>query len=731
MTQPLFIEPEQFVEKLAVEMRLPEDPNRWPMEILQELFKQVPYIADFEPHVEMDRADGEKGYGFGHIEISNQTEAPAGSSPDQLQAAGIRGVRVPVVIREGMLQPLDLIVTSESKVLPLTEPRLRQAIFRPQAFDVTARTPGDQSMIGQLYPPYRQNYGMGGGGIAMSTGIGKQSSAKSQLEQYLEREHLNEKNAAAIDDYFSGHNIRHGRLGKQATTYELGDGEGRSAAFLSKTSSALKKTASLLSAILPTINVSDYETFIDTIAKPGIQAAFTKNAAATMPAMKALLEYDITANAPSKVASAFDSLIAPSVVQISRNPGVGYTVKAASHLYWDPVVQDISPREAIQRFGSKVVLAADLNGAVTIGQGADTKTEEPAPSKAGPVTKYGLYKVYDDQGNEHIGAVIPNLIDIDGVALPLALFTNGTVATVQTDICGECAGDAHDLPSSLQMGGRGFFFKHDGDKMLATIPLTCQSSTSMPGEPMDCQCETFDGRPIVVSQQPNIQTLMPIDGKLLVPMDWKWSSLDKTQAVDLAGGEDDIGKEAAVREYLGSVTIRSGGTTFDLDGPAISKLAEQDRRALDVNATLFTLVGLGVHPDHAIAKMGSALTGKASVLVKVGRILTPASAARAEAVEKAASAVIPNLRRNLVKEAAFMPDPTAVDTVLSLGFVNPENLSTFVAYLPEIDEAQQHLCEILLAARLGMNEVPVGALEKAIKSTEEVIEGLKVLAFTS
>ena len=70
---------------------------------------------------------------------------------------------------------------------------LRQALFRPQAFDVTSRTPGDQSMIGQLYPPYRQNYGFGGGGIAMNAaggmGIGKVGmklgSATSALEAYL------------------------------------------------------------------------------------------------------------------------------------------------------------------------------------------------------------------------------------------------------------------------------------------------------------------------------------------------------------------------------------------------------------------------------------------------------------------------------------------------------------------------------------------------------------------
>jgi hypothetical protein len=88
-----------------------------------------------------------------------------------------------------------------------------------------------------------------------------------------------------------------------------------------------------------------------------------------------------------------------------------------------------------------------------------------------------------------------------------------------------------------------------------------------------------------------------------------------------------------------------------------------------------------------------------------------------------------NLRRDLVKEAAFIPDPMAVDTVLSLGFVNPENIGLFVASLPAIDETQQKMCELLMAARMGLPNMSVPALEKAIKSTEEVYEGLKVLAF--
>ena len=138
---------------------------------------------------------------------------------------------------------------------------------------------------------------------------------------------------------------------------------------------------------------------------------------------------------------------------------------------------------------------------------------------------------------------------------------------------------------------------------------------------------------------------------------------------------------------------------------------------------------------YAQEKIGEAAAWSRPVSVRVGRYIKTAADAVAESRVKAASVMalfqdlIPALRKDLLKEAAVIPDPTAVDTVLSLGFLNPENLGTFISYLPVLDEGQAKLCELLLASRLGMREVSSGALEKAIRSTEEAIEGLKVLAF--
>jgi hypothetical protein len=98
-------------------------------------------------------------------------------------------------------------------------------------------------------------------------------------------------------------------------------------------------------------------------------------------------------------------------------------------------------------------------------------------------------------------------------------------------------------------------------------------------------------------------------------------------------------------------------------------------------------------------------------------------------VKKAAKALgdFPyHLRRNLVKEAAVLQGDT-VDNILAMGFINPENISTFISYLPELDKTASELCEMLVASRLGMTQIPEGACERAVKAVEEVIEGLHQL----
>jgi len=693
MAQPLFFEPDVQFEKLSAEVQMPEDPNMWPHEIMDELYKQVPYVADFELDVEMDKVDAERGFGFGHVCVGNKTEAPMGTPPDQLEAAGIRQVRIPVIVKEGRLQPFDVLVTDDSKMLPLTEQRLRQAIFRPQNFDVTSKTPGDQSMIGQLYPPYRQNYGFGGGGVAVNAGMGGKtaSDAAASHEKYASRRYAYESTGKAPHILF-------------------------------------KTAGSILETVLSQANESDIASFGEALQDVGLKLAYENNPATYEAVLKIGEAKPATLE---KGASALLRTIRPSVLQLTKTAG-GYNLKTASRLAWAPMTEHLNRGEAIRRCGEKVVLAADLSGSATVpdGEGVSAEGEQAAGTL---VQEPGQYMVCTEDGQELTGLVIPNLLDLDGQQKPIALFTDGQHSAVQADTAGVPKGVASEIngvPAS-EAQGKGAFFSIETGQPIATIPLDIKSFYTDPNSDNAMMAETFDGRPVTVCVQPHLQTAVPVDSTLLIPETWQWLPLDQTEAVALVGVSDDVGKTASIKRALSSVELRGHDNVFSVRGYQVEKLASEDREFISQDDVLFLLAGLGTNLKYAQMKIAEANTGFRPVQIRVGQELKTAEEVigRANLAANEYLSSVPVLRHQLWKEASSIPDPVAVDTVLSLGFLNPENMAAFVGYLPVIEDAQRRLCELLIAARLGLGHVPTPALEKSVRATEEVIESLKELAF--
>lgn len=692
MTQPLFFNTANVVEKTAGEVDLPDDPNQWAQQILQELYKQVPYITDYQPHVQMARVDAERGYGMGHVEIQNQSEAPMETPEDQLDAAGIRTVRIPFVIREKKLSPFDLLISDTGATVPLTENRLRQSLFRPQAFDVTSRTPGDQSMIGQLYPPYRQNYGFGGGGIAMNAaggmGIGKVGSA---LEAFL--------------------------TAKTASSPGVQRGQPTESGVRSRT-----KEASILVAILPTLDEMDSDRLADEVSKhASALLSLSRGSQRFSTAVASLL----SCKDQVKHAS-WEAWIRPDVVQVQKATG-GYRVKTASYHYWDPKSDVVDRGDVVREYGAKVALEVDLSGSCTIARGL-VKTAKEESVLPQPIMKPGAYKVMDSAGTEHVGFATPSLVGITGDVVPLTFFTNGSTYAVQSEMQGVPAGDIT-LPAG-PIGREGAFYTFDGAFRM-TVPMSLEDSVSYEGQPREYRGSTVGGEPVIVSVQPNIVDVTPVDGeRVLIPASWKWLPLDSANLVSVIGGEQ--AAAANPEEKLSSVRVISDGTSFSFSGVPLTKMGSVEKSFLDLDGSLFLMAGLGVDLDYGAQKLAEAVATQGPVTFSVSRVIERRDALMRTALEKAAGvvdAVATFKQPILLKEAASFPDPQMVDTVLSLGFINPENIMTFVSYLPDIEDVQTKLCEVLFAVRLGLSNVPQSSLERAIRSTEEVIEGLKVLGF--
>lgn len=679
MTQ-LFRTEQLDFNKTAAETALPEEPNAWPDAVLQELYKQVPYLADFDLEVVMTAVDGERGYGLGHVEVSSKTEAPMTAPAEQLQAAGIRKSRIPVIIKDSKLLPFDVLITDDSKALPLTEGRLRQAMFRPQNFDVTSKTPGDQSMIGQLYPPFRQNYGFGGGGVATSAGMG-----------------------------------------------------GKTASIMFKEASA-----SILSGVLSTANVSDLDAFKEALQQDDLlKRAFVENVGSHDALTKMAAANPLSTE---KMAAAIRYGMRPSVEQVGSNGDGTYFRKTANSQAWDPQTETLDRGELVARYGVKLALAADTAGAITMSpDGAGPVEEAAAPGAgAGPISAPGMYQVQTVDGQSLAGAVITNLLDVDGTALPISLFVDGQHAAVQADISGVPVGEFAPpgaVPAD-QASGKGVFYFEAGGIPTATIPLSLGATVApMPGaeDTAHFDAQTFDGRQVSVSIQGYVSTVVGVDDQMIVPDSWQWIPLDAAEEVTLAESPADVGKVASVAQRVSTVDILAGGIdSFALRGLPVEKLASDDRNFLTQDQALFVLVGCGADPGQAQLKMAQALSVPSrKVSMQVPQQLKMAAEVRGESYLRAEKYLdsMPVHRVRMWKEAAVIPDPVAVDTVLSLGFLNPENISAFVGYLPTLDEAQRRMCELLIGARLGLRELSDGALERAIRAVEDVVEGLKVIAF--
>ncbi len=269
--------------------------------------------------------------------------------------------------------------------------------------------------------------------------------------------------------------------------------------------------------------------------------------------------------------------------------------------------------------------------------------------------------------------------------------------------------------------GSGMFISVSGQCCL--LPLTIQN-----GAQGGFMGETAFGEPITVQVVQGLQAVEQMgEGSYGIPADMKWVPLPG-KPVMLAKSPLDMENTQEARQMPNQVQIGSTGQgEFSMDGAPLNKVARDQRTFIKTAQAEFLLVAMGVNPFHARELLKQAEAGK---LVKcAGRPIVSLASLHNEMTKQASNflATFPNLRQDLVKEATVIDDADTADKVLSMNFINPENLSTFAKYLPELNDAAQKLAELLLGVRLGIGSVDEGAVERAMKGLEAVIEGLKML----
>ena len=633
-------------EKLAGAMiPLPENAETWPEEVLRELHKQVPYIAAYSASIEMSRMNDQLGYAFGNVTISSRSELEP--TPEGAKSAGVARVRVPVIIRERKLCPFDVLVTEDARMLPLTEERLRQALFRPHMFDVTGSAPPDRSLLSQLYPPYRQNLGaLSGAGMGGNvTALGKTAALANSS---------NPKAAA-------------GPSVKQ-----------------------LLKTGGILEGIASCVDPKHI------VEVAGGMLGLTEKNAQAKEAVQAILRFEVQ-EPVEKVAST----PAFQVFQIRKpeSPDGHYTVKAAEVGFGLGQSFELDRRQVVEAFGAKIAKDVDVSGSSVVSDIPETTGDSEA-DRASVISEAGTYKVVDTSGNELVGMVFPNLVDpLTLKRGPSTVFFNGSVTALQPDVVGIRVGDITEPPTG-DPAGTGSWMYEDEHGPAMTMPAKVLGG--LPGGGFLVETATGD----------SAQFQPPADA-VFVPF-------GQSGAVPLVGSSE-AADELAKKE--GSYCEIRATSANHIELAMFHQTKEGARGVVDYDDAVYELARAGVSPEVTSEKIGKSIALGCTERVKL------AFKSRPLAIKVARDHSDHPLRRVLVKEAEDLPDPQSVDTVLSLGFLSKDNESVFVSYLPQMEITQSRLCEMLVAARIGLRSIPEPPLEKSIKSLEEVISGLKTVAF--
>lgn len=708
---PLFLDQNHkpTFKKIAMPVKMSQSPEAWQRDIAGEIYKQLPYVGDYAVNVILDRVDAQRGFGFGSVHLSNKTDSPMQDQTEQ------PSVRVPVIIRDYLMAPLDVFMDGEG-VYPLTETRLREKLFRPQTLELSTRKPSDKGLVDQLYPPMRSNYGMGAlGGDTM--GMGKAAGdAEAARRSMIARMHAE---ATANNTHIAG-----------------------------------VKCASLVEAIAMTLSEDDKNKLVDQISED----QELKIAALSNPGFQKLAMVIASANPPGvvKTAEALVDRIKPNVVQFEKLASGDFRVKWANSNAFAPKEDVVPPKDASQMAGADLSKMQPGSTITLSSERAQKQSlDEPVYVK---VQQFGKYCVQDMNTNQELcGWVIP-IVDLEMHPLEMYVFIDPGMGpgssggsneptmqtsqgqppiwSVQDDIAGKpTAGNGEEemvndlVENGAQPQGTGFFFSHQGQCCLP--PMTIQNATQDPSGASGISGETMFGDPVQLQMVPGLkQVQMMGEGSYGIPAELTWVPLPG-EPTFLAKDPMDITNTQQAQQMPSQVQVGSTGPgEFAMNGQPLDKVAKQDRHFIKRAQAEFLLVAMGIDPIEARGILKKAETSGAWVKCATARPLVSLASLHSDVIKKASRDLISfpyYLRQNLVKEASVIDDADTTDKVLAMNFINPENLDTFSKYLPELDEASKKLAELLIGVRLGVGSVDENAVERAMKGLETVIEGLKLL----
>ncbi len=662
-------DPELSFEKVSG-IELEEDTNQWPRQVLSELYRTLPAVADYLPSVKFTTIDEEQGMALGIVELTNTTSAAVETQPvtDAVPARAL----VPVIVKGHKLLPLDILLTAGGRFLPLNETRLREAMFRPSTFELATPDKNDHSLWAMFHPPGRSDNSYGSGMSFASQG-GAQ--------------------------YISGPGMKFAMLDRIAASILEVD-----AAALA---SDLEAVPGLLKAAAD---------------NPVLTAALRKIAEAQLLSTKTASDYKDTVKA----------LYPAQVLQLGYEPRTDqYWAKVANRELGNVDTHHMGRGAFLKFAGADLTNRVDTEGTITVSKPVVVVADADGyPPKI--ITSTGRCTVYEaGSGKEHSGWVFTDLMDGSGTRVPLAVFVGATLRAFQDQIVGGASNGVDvgsEIPNEPPKGLGCFYFGASAHSTVATVPLHVRGYVADTKAAREgyYDCLDLTGTPVRVRLSTGTRGVIAVPGKneLILPHTAGFFSLPNNAPALVAQGAPSAEMERATEKKAARLVYRGNDTFGLMIEPGT--LAKHAGAELDQDTAMFALClgGLGAAEASQLLTQAEKRGSISLHLQELGGLDLSAQKLAAEKRSSEARA----LRCNLIKEAAKLQDAMTVDSVLSLGFINAENVKTYVAQIPHLEKALSMLCQLVVAARLGLSEVPESACGRAARGMDDTLQGLKALA---
>ena len=434
-----------------------------------------------------------------------------------------------------------------------------------------------------------------------------------------------------------------------------------------------------------------------------------------------------------------ENLLNKNIYMLKRESPDKYSILACSDKVFSPVLKKVHGNsDELCKFKAKISDCAqddindvDMNGEKVI---VLPTVEEPVegPYLEQPVQRrmefadeFDHYVVKKKDGVEVEGVVIPKVINFNMELIDQKIFIGKTMSTIQPAIAGVRVQNSSfrlkDQAGDMQPGQTGtLVYQMNPSKALATIPFTIVCMSVEPCGKVCVKAQDLAGVTFKFESSPmTLERIASLGDKYLVPSEFFWVPMEGFHEISNSQ-LDFVAKTASDKLTL----ISTGYNQYSLSG--VDKYASAlgwSSTNLSANQTKFLLA------THGLGKVAEEILTKAK---KEGSIKL---AYRRPAVEKRGHSDLLkkfayNLKSNLIKAASFVENSQSVDSLLSLNFINPDNIAKFVSRLPSLKATISDLAMLLIASRLGVKELPESSLSSAMSRMIDVVNGLETLRAT-